>query len=47
MSEEDKDIFSFGVCKQCKENKTLKNGFCKECNDNPDVLDRLKDMFGM
>jgi len=43
----DKDIYTIGMCKYCKENRPLKNGVCADCKKKqPELPDFLKDIFG-
>ena len=40
------DIYTFGMCKNCKENKPLKNGYCIDCEKKqPKMPEFFKDIF--
>jgi hypothetical protein len=42
-----KDIYTFGMCKICKQNKPLKNGICFKCEEKQANIPKfLKDIFG-
>jgi hypothetical protein len=38
------DIYTFGKCEECGEDKPLKNDLCNNCN-NKNFPDILKDLF--
>jgi len=38
-------IYTFGMCKVCKENRPLKNGVCPECEEKGKLPDCFKDLF--
>ena len=41
------DIYTFGICTVCKENRALKNGVCPGCEGKqPELPDYFKDLFG-
>ena len=46
-----KDIFTFGQCKECNRCTCLKNGYCQDCDDreekrNFELPDCFKSLFG-
>ena len=41
-----KDIYDFGICKNCGKDTAIKNGFCADCEKYDDLPNVFKDMFG-